>query len=260
MRPTRRSWRALEVAGAVEPAAQLLDSAQRAHTFGSDERVRVETHLVAPGGVAVTWTEAPHPDPRRRLLAAVQLVLASEEGGYRALLDDAELEAVFDDELQHIYERSSALDLLDVALAPQRFPAGWGERAAAALVALADTWLGYQATHAYRKLWYPPGEDRFHGMGWGSHYAGGALRAVLAAWRPGRRSCCAGVGCSPSSCNQFAARWPSRPAARRSSCSALRRRPLGDRSGAATRLASALRATSRWWLMGWCRPGVQLPR
>lgn len=162
--------------------ARFVESARRAYAFGTDPAVRVTTEFETDAG-RVRWEEPPVPPARRRLHAAIQLWLATDDPVFRAALDAPDLTAAFDADLAALVDRRAAFDVVDVALRPDAFPDGWGARAAAAIQAEAAVWLAHQATHAYRKLWHPPHTDAFSGMAWGNHHAAGAQYVLAAAWR-----------------------------------------------------------------------------
>jgi hypothetical protein len=74
------------------------------------------------------------------------------------------------------------LDFVDVAIAPEKFPLGWGGTAFNGIVSTANNWLGWQSFTAYRNLWYAPGEGYFPLMGWGNNEYLPALH-LIAAWK-----------------------------------------------------------------------------
>lgn len=172
--------RALKTAGREADAARYTLSAARAYAFGTDPSQRASTTFVSTNGKTHRWIEPPHPDPARRLYAALELSLTT---GDRRYLDDlVALETTFAKEIGDSAWRQTSFSMVDVALADAGVPAGWSARARAALTSIADKALAAQANDAYRKVWYEPTHPYFRHIGWGSaEYI--PIRVLVAAWR-----------------------------------------------------------------------------
>jgi len=173
--------RALTGAGFADDAAAYLDSARAAYDFGTDASVRVSTSWEVDGETH-SWTEAPEPDPGRRLWALVSLWLATGDAAYEVELGGAAMDAIFYDELGDLWWQNRLFQAVSVALDPDSFPAGWGEDAAAAIVDQADVWASYQDSHAYRRVWWGDTHGYFELAGWGGDVFK-PLRPLVAAWR-----------------------------------------------------------------------------
>ena len=170
----------LQQAGFPDEAATYVDSALAAWAFGTDPAVRVSTSFVAGDGTTHTWTEAPEPDALKRMWAAVALRLATGDDGW-----DAELETHSDlllGEVNQLWWKEEFFRVVPVALEPDSFPDGWGAAATDALVAGAEMWMGFQPTHAYRRVWYEPDHGYYFMGGWGNNLHR-VLRPLVAAWR-----------------------------------------------------------------------------
>ncbi len=176
--------RAMAVAGATEQASLFIDSAADAWAFGTDPDIRVSTEFLNDEGELIRWIEPPSPHPRRFLLAAIQLWLATDDQVYRQVFDDPEVAAAFSDEVAHFAGRNSTFDIAAVARHPDLFPDGWGEQAHAAIIEAADEAASSAEEHAYRRLHPAPSSDTytFWVMAWGSHHGGRQARALLSAW------------------------------------------------------------------------------
>ena len=176
-----RLARGLALAGAPNPASLYLESAKRAYAFGADGGERIIVTYDVPGG-PYYWKEPPHIDAGQQAKALIQLWLASGDPAYFTALNTPEMTAAFTSEVGDLYWRTSGFDFMDVALAPERFPDGWGDIARKGVIDNASEWLGWQQAYAYRKLWYAPGQGYFSLMGWGNcgflH-----IRELVAAWR-----------------------------------------------------------------------------
>ena len=176
-----RLARGLSSAGASNQASLYLESARRAYAFATEDSTRIVAQITDPDGL-FTWTEPPHVSPGAKAKALVQLWLASGDSCYYNEIDTTNCFNAFKGEVDSLYWRTFAFDFIDVALAPDKFPDGWGSMTRAAILSNADGWLQWQQAHAYRKLWYAPGEGYFPLMGWGNNdfmY----IRNLVAAWR-----------------------------------------------------------------------------
>ena len=176
-----RLARGLAHAGDTNQAELFLESARRAYEFAIADGPRISVTIPDPGG-DFSWTEPPQISPGERSKALVQLWLASGDTNYYAQLTSTQGFAGFKGELDSMYWRTVAFDFVDVGLAPEKFPDGWGELVRTAITNNADGWLAWQQAHAYRALWYAPGEGYFPLMGWGNNdfmY----VRNLVAAWR-----------------------------------------------------------------------------
>lgn len=176
-----RLARGLAAAGATNQARIFVESARRAYAFATGGGPRISVVIEDPDG-SFTWTEPAHVDAGNKSKALVQLWLATGDINFYAQLDTPEGAAGFNGEVDSLYWRTFSFDFIDVALDPGKFPAGWGERTRRAILSNADEWLAWQQAHAYRKLWYAPGEGYFSLMGWGNNgfmY----IRNLVAAWR-----------------------------------------------------------------------------
>ena len=176
-----RLARGLIRAGDTNRAQLFLESARRAYEFAVADGPRISFTIPDPGG-AFSWTEPPQIDPGERSKALVQLWLASGDTNYYAQLTSTQGFAGFKGELDSMYWRTFAFDFVDVGLSPEKFPDGWGDLVRTAITNNAEGWLAWQQAHAYRKLWYAPGQGYFPLMGWGNNnfmYIGN----LVAAWR-----------------------------------------------------------------------------
>ncbi len=176
-----RLARGLAQAGATNPAQLYRESARRAYAFATGGGPRICATIEDPGGTFY-WKEPVQVDPGNKSKALVQLWLATGDTNYYAQLDTPAGFTGFKQELDALYWRTFAFDFVDVALAPEKFPAGWGNLVRQAIVSNADGWLGWQQAHAYRKLWYAPGQGYFPLMGWGNN-GFTYIRNLVAAWR-----------------------------------------------------------------------------
>jgi hypothetical protein len=125
--------------------------------------------------------EAPTPSARRVLWARVALRLAGDTSeDHRAALEG--LDGVFRGHLAELWWRNRVDLAASIALAPERFPAGWGEAARAAIVARAGDWLEGVQTLPYARAWYATSHRYFGLNGWGNDtYV--PVRDLALAWR-----------------------------------------------------------------------------
>lgn len=175
--------RALETAGDADGAAAWLASAEAAWDFGVRSDVRAEVAMTVRG-LAVTWRERPQPDAERRLLAAVELLLATGDPAYRAELDSAGGAAAFRSLRDNAWWQLRLLDLASVAMHAAVMPAGWGAEALAKIEAQADAWLAGQAQWPYGWAWYEPTHRYVANTSWGQGLYK-PLREVVLAWKLG---------------------------------------------------------------------------
>lgn len=176
--------RGLEKAGAVDRAQLYLDSAVRAWTYAIstfDQNPRVSISMVLHGK-AVRWVEPVTLDAEAKLRTLIQLWLATGERAYYDALNTPAMSETFRIFVIFLYWRTKPFDLMDVALAPEKFPDGWGALARQGLLQDAEDWLRMMDADAYRKLWYAPGEGYFVLNGWG-HANYDHVRNQIAAWR-----------------------------------------------------------------------------
>ncbi len=179
-----RLSRALHVAGADARSELFLASAERAYAFAMTDYATVPRIAVtfAWNGKTITWKEPAAPDAETKDRALVQLWLATGDSAYYAALDTPAITTAFTVAAHSLYWRGSAFDFVDVALAPELFPSGWGTTASDEVLAAADDWVAGQATLAYRKLWHAVDHGYFPLMGWGkSEYL--PILDVVAGWR-----------------------------------------------------------------------------
>jgi endoglucanase len=179
-----RLAQALNVAGANAQATLFLNSAKRAYSFAMTDYVtipRISMSFTLNGGV-ITWIEPAHQDTNRQVKALVQLWLASGDQQYFDAMNTTEMTSAFAGAVGSLYWRDSGIDFMDVAMAPEKFPSGWGGVARNGIVSTADEWLGWQNRNPYRNLWYAPGEGYFPLMGWGNNGYYPALN-LIAAWK-----------------------------------------------------------------------------
>jgi hypothetical protein len=142
---------------------------------------RISMSFTLNGGV-ITWIEPAHQDTNRQVKALVQLWLASGDQQYFDAMNTTEMTSAFAGAVGSLYWRDSGIDFMDVAMAPEKFPSGWGGVARNGIVSTADEWLGWQNRNPYRNLWYAPGEGYFPLMGWGNNGYYPALN-LIAAWK-----------------------------------------------------------------------------
>ncbi len=164
-------------------ATVFLDSAQRAYRFGmTDYQTLPRISISFPyNGHTISWIEPATQDSGAQVKALVQLWLASGDTAYYDAMNTAAMTTIFKSNVDSLYWRDSSVDYVDVALAPASFPSGWSDYVRAGIVMTADNWLGWQATNAYRNLWYTPGQGYFTLMGWGNNEFDPAMH-LLAAW------------------------------------------------------------------------------
>ncbi len=179
-----RLARALRAAGATTTAQVFLDSATRAYTFGTSDFSTVpRIGVTFPfNGHTVSWIEPPAPDPGTLVKALVQLWLATGDSRYFNALNTPAMGTAFANEVGSLYWRNNSFDFVDVALAPDQFPAGWGDTARNGIINTATDWVNAQATHAYRKMWHEVSHNYFPLIGWGSGEFVPIMHAV-AAWK-----------------------------------------------------------------------------
>jgi hypothetical protein len=142
---------------------------------------------MAIGSATVRWRERPTPDAERRMLAAVQLQLATEAlgedaGVYRAELSSPAAEAAFATLAGNAWWQLRTVDLVDAALHADAMPAGWGELARETILAQADGWREGQDAWAYGYAWYPPEHRYVANVGWGQGLYR-PLRELVLAWK-----------------------------------------------------------------------------
>lgn len=172
--------RALAAAGSDE-AEGWLASAEAAWAYGIRDDVRTEVRMTVRGH-PVTWRERPTPDAERRMLAAVELLLATGSPVYREELDTEASAAAFTYLRGNAWWQLRTLDLASVALAPETFPAGWADEAAATITTQADGWMDGQSQWAYGWAWYPPDHRYVTNTGWGQGLYK-PLREIVLAWK-----------------------------------------------------------------------------
>ena len=188
-----RLARALKTAGTAEALvkAQLfLDSAKRAYEFAVTDfaiipRISAAYILVSPfitNSFNLTWSEPPQVDSGKQVKALVQLWLASGDVAYYNAINTTDMTNNFKYEAANLYWRGNSFDFIDVALAPDKFPAGWGDSARSEIIKTATEWLNGQAQYAYRPLWFGKEHGYFPLMGWGSNEYLPVLHQI-AAWR-----------------------------------------------------------------------------
>ena len=172
----------LEHAGMTDRATVFRESATAAWRFSQDPSQRVSTEFTDENGALIRWIEASSPHPRRLLLAAIQLWLATEDETYRNLLDTADVTTAFDAEVDNMHARRTALELSAIARHPERFPDGWAERVHNMITSKADEIVVAVDTHAYRRVHSPPDSNRFYTAAWGGHQAVWQIGVLIAAY------------------------------------------------------------------------------
>ncbi len=173
--------RALEAAGAASDAAGWRQSAEAAWAFGTSANVHVEATMTV-AGKALTWKERPTPNAERRLLAAVELWLATGTQAYRTDLESAESTAAFKSLRDNAWWQMRLVDLASVATHGADFPVGWGTDATAAIKKQGDAWRAGQSQWPYGWAWYPPNHGYVGFTAWGNGLYK-PLRELALAWK-----------------------------------------------------------------------------
>jgi endoglucanase len=182
-----RLVRALKQVGssAATKAQLFLDSAKKAYAFAEtsyDILPRISAKFTLEGK-NITWIEPSSLDSDRQVKALVQLWLASGDRTYYDALNSSEMAQAFNKAVGSLYWRDFGFDFVDVALAPEKFPTGWGGTATTGIVSTATKWINWQSNDAYRKLWPTIGGDGYWGStGWGNSGFVELLH-VIPAWR-----------------------------------------------------------------------------
>lgn len=159
--------RALDAAGASVAAQGWRESAEAAWDFAVLTTVQAEATMTV-GGKAITWRERPQPQAERRMLAAIELWLATGKQTYRDELDRPEILAAFTSLRDNAWWQMRLIDLTAIATHGSSFPAGWESGATSSIKKQADLWKDGQTQWPYGWAWYP----RTHGYvsltGWGN--------------------------------------------------------------------------------------------